>query len=55
MAQTKKSLLSRNLTKAMARDRKRAAEKRMRVTGKRVFTLARIVGGKPSKARKKAR
>ncbi len=55
MARTKKSMLSRNLTKAMARDRKRSAQKRMRVAGKGVFTLARIVGGESSKARKKSR
>ncbi len=55
MARTKKSVLSRNLAKAMARDRKRAAEKRMRVSGKGVFNLARIVGGTSGKARKKSK
>ena len=55
MARSKKSPFGRNLTKALARDRKKAAQKRMRVSGKGVFTLAKIVGGGPSKARKKTR
>lgn len=55
MAHTKKSQLGRTLTRAFARDRKRSAKKRMRVSGKSVFTLARLVGGDTAKTRKKTR
>lgn len=42
MARTKKTQLEKVITKAMARDRKRVAGKKMRVGGKSVFTLARL-------------
>lgn len=44
MARTKKTRFEKEITKAMARDRKRVAEKKMRVSGKGVFTLARLQG-----------
>ena len=44
MAKSKKSRFEKEITKALARDRKRAAEKKMRVSGKGVFTLARLQG-----------
>lgn len=44
MARSKKSRLHKEVVRAEARDRKRAAEKRMRVSGKSVFTIARLQG-----------
>ena len=37
-------MFQRQVVKAEARDRKRAATKRMKVSGKSVFNLARLVG-----------
>jgi capsular polysaccharide biosynthesis protein len=47
-----KSRMAREIAKAEARDRKRRAEKRMKVSGKSVFTLARLSQSSPKKPRK---
>lgn len=44
MAKSKKIRFDREITKAVSRDRKRAVEKKMRVSGKGVFSLARLQG-----------
>lgn len=53
MAVSKKSRLAREVARAEARDRKRRADKRMKVSGKSVFTLARLTQSGPKKPRKK--
>lgn len=45
MARSKKNQLKRGLVRAAARDRKRSSYNKMRVTGKGVFTLARLQAG----------
>jgi|GEM_PF-5472283 len=50
----KKSFFQQQVIKAAARDRKRDAQKRMRVSGKSVFNLARLVGGTSSQSTTRA-
>lgn len=52
MAVSKKSRFQKAVVKAEARDRKLRAKKRMRVSGKSVFTLARL-SQSPAKKRRK--
>ncbi len=52
MARTKKSRLTQSLIKAEARDRKKYATNRMKVSGKGVFLLGRV-SSSASKSRKK--
>lgn len=48
MARSKKSRLHNEILRAAARDRKRSAARRMRVSGKGVFTLANLKDSKKS-------